>query len=219
MASMAGVVLPQAFAREEKGKVNGSNTSASDDNSYESQCHEGFKSFSMLKNIRGMPGLFDRENDLSNYYSGPKSLDFNSAVTVHTPTSEGEEDSQNSVRVAGSSPDLESSRMQGSESGSGSLSGENSYRNERRDSEDACATIKATYKNDITRFRVGLDVGYNDIREEISKRFKLKADGFSLKYLDDDEEWVILTCDADVSECIRILQLSGQNHIKLQVRD
>ena len=80
-------------------------------------------------------------------------------------------------------------------------------------------TIKAKYQGDMVRFKLGEGSTYQEMMDEVGKRFKLKLNGFDLKYLDDDDEWVMLTCDADVSECFNIVRSSGANHVKLTVRD
>ncbi|PNY04272.1 protein NLP6-like [Trifolium pratense] len=80
-------------------------------------------------------------------------------------------------------------------------------------------TIKATYRDDIIRFRVSLNCGIVELREEISKRLKLEVGTFDIKYLDDDQEWILVACDADLQECIDILTSSGSNTIRLVVHD
>nr|KYP62016.1 hypothetical protein KK1_016532 [Cajanus cajan] len=80
-------------------------------------------------------------------------------------------------------------------------------------------TIKATYKEDIIRFKVSLDCGIVELKEEIAKRLKLEVVTFDIKYLDDDHEWVLIACDADLLECMDISSSSGSNIIRLVVHD
>ncbi|MED6121166.1 hypothetical protein PIB30_027651 [Stylosanthes scabra] len=80
-------------------------------------------------------------------------------------------------------------------------------------------TIKATYKEDIIRFRVSLNCCIAELQEEISKRLKLEIGTFDIKYLDDDNEWVLISCDADLLECMDVLTSSGSNMIRLVVHD
>ncbi|RDY05172.1 Protein NLP7, partial [Mucuna pruriens] len=80
-------------------------------------------------------------------------------------------------------------------------------------------TIKATYKEDIIRFKVSLNCGIVELKEEIAKRLKLEVGTFDIKYLDDDNEWVLIACDADMQECMDISRPSGSNVIRLVVHD
>ncbi|KAL3499014.1 hypothetical protein ACH5RR_041746 [Cinchona calisaya] len=80
-------------------------------------------------------------------------------------------------------------------------------------------TIKATYREDIIRFRLPLDSGIDKLMEEIAKRLKLELGTFEIKYLDDDHEWVLIICDADLQECIDISRSSGSNLIRLLIHD
>ncbi|KAK4400276.1 protein NLP7 [Sesamum angolense] len=80
-------------------------------------------------------------------------------------------------------------------------------------------TIKATYREDIIRFRIPIDSGIVKLKEEVAKRLKLELGTFDIKYLDDDHEWVLIACDADLQECIDISRSSGSNIIRLLVHD
>ncbi|XP_011070354.1 protein NLP7 isoform X2 [Sesamum indicum] len=80
-------------------------------------------------------------------------------------------------------------------------------------------TIKATYREDIIRFRIPIDSGIVKLKEEVAKRLKLELGTFDIKYLDDDHEWVLIACDADLQECVDISRSSGSNIIRLLVHD
>ncbi|XP_065858560.1 protein NLP6 [Euphorbia lathyris] len=86
--------------------------------------------------------------------------------------------------------------------------------------ETKSVTIKATYKEDIIRFRISLSCGILELKEEVAKRLKLEGGTFDIKYLDDDQEWVLIACDADLQECIDISRSSsGSTIIRLSVHD
>ncbi|KAI3687432.1 hypothetical protein L1987_81128 [Smallanthus sonchifolius] len=80
-------------------------------------------------------------------------------------------------------------------------------------------TIKASYREDIIRFRVATNSGIITLKEEVAKRLKLDVGTFDIKYLDDDHEWVLIVCDADLQECIDLSMSSGCNIIRLLVLD
>ncbi|XP_042024496.1 protein NLP7-like isoform X2 [Salvia splendens] len=80
-------------------------------------------------------------------------------------------------------------------------------------------TIKATYREDIIRFRLAMDSGIVKLKEEVVKRFKLELGTFDIKYLDDDHEWVLIACDADLLECLDVSGSSGGSIIRLLVHD
>lgn len=80
-------------------------------------------------------------------------------------------------------------------------------------------TIKASYKEDIVRFRMECTADIMVLKNEIGKRLKLEIGTFDIKYLDDDHEWVMLACYADLQECMEISKLSGGRVIRLSVND
>ncbi|KAE8656483.1 niemann-Pick C1 protein-like isoform X1 [Hibiscus syriacus] len=82
--------------------------------------------------------------------------------------------------------------------------------------------VQVTYGDVKIRFRMQSKWRFKDLVHEIRRLFNIDdIAGFDLKYLDDDSEWVLLTCDADLEECIEVGGWSGGNTIKLllQVSD
>ncbi|KAF5950408.1 hypothetical protein HYC85_012401 [Camellia sinensis] len=80
-------------------------------------------------------------------------------------------------------------------------------------------TVKATYKEDTVRFKFEPCGGCHKLYDEVGKRFKLQYGTFQLKYLDDEEEWVMLVTDSDLQECLDILDFVGTCTVKFLVRD
>ncbi|XP_008777047.2 protein NLP3-like isoform X2 [Phoenix dactylifera] len=85
--------------------------------------------------------------------------------------------------------------------------------------ETKTVTIKASHKEDIIRFRLPCTAGIVALKDEVAKRLKLEVGTFDIKYLDDDHEWVMLACNADLEECIEMSRLSGSPVIRLAVHD
>ncbi|KAF2300309.1 hypothetical protein GH714_011645 [Hevea brasiliensis] len=57
------------------------------------------------------------------------------------------------------------------------------------------------------------------IHGKVAKRFKLQNGAFQLKYLDDEQEWVMLVSDSDLQECVEILDYVGTRSVKFLVHD
>lgn len=79
--------------------------------------------------------------------------------------------------------------------------------------------VKVTYEDEKTRFRMQKNWGFKDLQQEVGRRFGIQDMGkFTLKYLDDDSEWVLLTCDADLEECFEVCRSSNNTTIKLSMQ-
>lgn len=78
--------------------------------------------------------------------------------------------------------------------------------------------VKAGFEDVKIRFSLQPDCRFGDLQQEIAKRLNiLDISRFDLKYLDDDREWVLLTCDADLEECIDIYKSAQSYTIRLSL--
>ncbi|KAM7252995.1 hypothetical protein ACFE04_025613 [Oxalis oulophora] len=67
--------------------------------------------------------------------------------------------------------------------------------------------VKVAYGNEIIRLRMPRQWRFNDLWQEIAGRFQIDdRSKFDIKYMDDDSEWVLMTCDADLDECVDVCQ-------------
>lgn len=157
----------------------------------------------------------------SNFFVLPNSKEptVNSAdeeVPHHEKIHSGFSGMTNSSAGSGSS----SSSLQGCDSSSPTVSGVEGLQRERHNKDESSAiTVKVKYKEDMVRFKLPTSSGFSELCEEVAKRFKLVVGTFQLKYRDDDNEWVLLACDADFHECVDVMNFSGEHAIRLLVRD
>ncbi|GAB4853025.1 hypothetical protein Ancab_017214 [Ancistrocladus abbreviatus] len=80
--------------------------------------------------------------------------------------------------------------------------------------------VKVAFGEEKIRFSIHQNMGFEDLQLEIARRFSINdVNKFHIKYLDDDKEWVLLTCDADLDECIEIQSsTTRRNTIKLSIQ-
>ncbi|CAN8240177.1 unnamed protein product [Cochlearia groenlandica] len=76
--------------------------------------------------------------------------------------------------------------------------------------------IKVSYEEEKIRFRMRNSRRLKDLLWEIAKRFSIEdVSRYDLKYLDEDNEWVLLRCDDDVEECVDVCRSFPGQTIKL----
>ena len=83
--------------------------------------------------------------------------------------------------------------------------------------QDECVfRVKATFGEEKIRFKMSKEWGFGDLKREIITRFnKYDMEQMTVEYIDDDSDWVLLTCDADLEECMDLHISTSNQTIKL----
>ena len=68
--------------------------------------------------------------------------------------------------------------------------------------------MKATYKESTMRFKLTPETGYSEIVSQVNKHFGLTGKGLVLKYLDEENDWISLKGNEDLSEALDSSQQS-----------
>ncbi|GJY52160.1 NIN-like protein [Tanacetum coccineum] len=78
--------------------------------------------------------------------------------------------------------------------------------------------IKVEYADDIIKLHLGvLELTFVTVENEIGKKLKLKHGTFKIKYLDEDEEWILMTSDQDMRDCMQNSRNVDRSALRLRV--
>jgi hypothetical protein len=79
-------------------------------------------------------------------------------------------------------------------------------------------SIKATFGSEKVRFRLKPDCSFQELKQEMARRLGIVDTSFLIvKYMDDDLEWVLMTCDADLQECLHVYKQANLQTVKISV--
>ncbi|XP_028089742.1 uncharacterized protein LOC114290060 isoform X3 [Camellia sinensis] len=79
-------------------------------------------------------------------------------------------------------------------------------------------TFKAQYRDKKIKFRLSLSSGIVELKKEVTNRLG-ELGIFEVHYQDNDNEWILIGCDTDVLDCFELSSSSGNEVVRLLVRD
>ncbi|KAG5513043.1 hypothetical protein RHGRI_038541 [Rhododendron griersonianum] len=82
--------------------------------------------------------------------------------------------------------------------------------------------IKAIYGidgNTIIKFQLPLSSGILGLKEEVSKRLKFEHYSFDVKYKDEYGDLILIACDEDLRDCMKLFSSLSNQEIRLWVFD
>lgn len=83
---------------------------------------------------------------------------------------------------------------------------------------DVDMRVKATFGSEKVRFRLKPECGFQELKQEMARRLSIvDTSSLIVKYVDDDSEWVLMTCDADLQECLHVYKLANIQTVKISV--
>ncbi|KAL8544035.1 hypothetical protein ACS0TY_004544 [Phlomoides rotata] len=78
--------------------------------------------------------------------------------------------------------------------------------------------VKAKYEDEIIKFKLCLSATMNKLQEEVAKRLDLEIGSFKLRYLDEDNDKILLTCDDDLQLCLKGLTACDKTCVQVFVQ-
>lgn len=76
-------------------------------------------------------------------------------------------------------------------------------------------TIKATFKGVTIRFELPALSGIAELENNVIERLHLQRENFSIKYQDDEGDWILIACDKDVQECLQMSRTMNKTTVKM----
>nr|GMC99747.1 protein NLP7-like [Ipomoea batatas]GMD51214.1 protein NLP7-like [Ipomoea batatas]GMD62192.1 protein NLP7-like [Ipomoea batatas]GME17071.1 protein NLP7-like [Ipomoea batatas]GME17072.1 protein NLP7-like [Ipomoea batatas] len=77
-------------------------------------------------------------------------------------------------------------------------------------------SVKVTYKNDTIRFPLSSST-MKYLEEQLETKLKISLEIFSIKYQDEEDEWITVTCDSELLHGLDVLRSCGKTVIRMMV--
>ncbi|CDP11560.1 unnamed protein product [Coffea canephora] len=87
----------------------------------------------------------------------------------------------------------------------------------RLEDDSSMWVIKAKYQEDKIKFELPSSARKIDLEKSIAQRFNISLGSFKIKYQDELNDWILITCDTDLSFCLKILHKLGGTTIEMLV--
>ncbi|XP_017259069.1 protein NLP7 isoform X1 [Daucus carota subsp. sativus] len=78
-------------------------------------------------------------------------------------------------------------------------------------------TVKATYNGVTIKFELSNLSGITELQDKVIERLQVERKCFSIKYQDDEGDWILIACDKDVQECIEISRSLKKTTIRMVI--
>ncbi|GJZ93596.1 NIN-like protein [Tanacetum coccineum] len=72
-------------------------------------------------------------------------------------------------------------------------------------------TVKATFDHDTVKFQFPISSGLLQLKTQVAQRIRLESTRFDLKYRDEDDDLILIACDADLRNLMPLSATSGSN--------
>ncbi|WMV55544.1 hypothetical protein MTR67_048929 [Solanum verrucosum] len=82
---------------------------------------------------------------------------------------------------------------------------------------DSVMILKVTFRGDIIKFKLSLSSTRVELEGEVEKRLKISLERFSIKYEDEDDDWILITTDSDLRDGMHSLRSLGRTTMRLLV--
>ncbi|KAL8156786.1 hypothetical protein AgCh_001769 [Apium graveolens] len=107
------------------------------------------------------------------------------------------------------------------------LTSKNNYRCRLPPMEDTAITgaaqnmtevsVKAVYRGVMLRFELPLSSGMRELEGNLIERLHLEREKLSIKYQDDEGDWVLIACEKDMQKCLDIAKYLEKTTIRMLV--